>query len=430
MPDTSITRQTAALAGVFDARAFAGEAAFTRDVGGVATVSTISISADVFPDVLAFLHGFGSAASASLPARLQAAWSSAGCAGTITCGIDESDRFYIETDAAAGDFKIANTADAGAFGFLGALDFVGGVAPFRHTASGDWRRGVFELTGVGLKLTPSGAGSVHYTPGDYPRVQSLPTWIRARGAVGDSDDAYSLTCLEAVEPLAGAHWLVDADGRVSVSYIAADAFTAKTAALWQRLGFNGREVAVAGVGVGAKARSTLTAANRCPCFLAPDRGYAELRRQITNRDTLSNMADGSVVSAGLPPTEAYSIKLRVPGPAHGHAASMEDHLRRWWQYARSGLTLYPQWGDLDEPARGSIDVRRHAEDVDRWETAAGYTTGQTIEGGTLGAHYGRRRGGRILLPRAVGDDARRMEAYRGQAIDAHQDVTIMASVAV
>jgi hypothetical protein len=95
----------------------------------------------------------------------------------------------------------------------------------------------------------------------------------------------------------------------------------------------------------------------------------------------------------------------------------------WWKYARRELTLYPQWGDRDQ-AYGSIEIRRHKSPVDAYGASGMYSTTFTTEAETSAAHWGRRKGGRLLLRRDPVDSQSEEERYAGP-LDVHQDIELM-----
>jgi|GEM_PF-3210187 hypothetical protein len=432
MPDQRIRRHTPAIAGQFDARPFAGKAAFVRDGNNI----TLAGNSAVFWDLPAFLHGYSCRASSTLADLVNAEWVAQGVGnytGTFTMGINADDKFFITNSHCP--FFIRSSAANELFGFPS-----GGVAASAntHTATGDWRRGVFEMT-AGLHLQADGhAGNVNGLPsnGFLMRVQSLPTWLRSRSGTGVDDDIYQNKTLD--DAFHGEETdtslCVEPDGRVSINYSSAAsfAFTADGQALWRRLGGTGRETAVAASG---SQRVTLTTEHPAPCFLALDRGYISMRRVTRAREERVLMADGSVVSAGLDPVQGWKMEIRVTGPAFGYRSqangpasagisprNMEDRLRMWWQYARRELTIYPQWGDRDH-ARGSIDIRRHKSPTEIHGASALYSTTFTTEAETAAAHWGRRKGGRLMVRRDPRDSQREVESYGG-SLDVHQDIEL------
>lgn len=433
MPDQRIKRHTPAIAGQFDARAYAGKTVTQRGMN----VVTLPGTSGVFWDLPAFLHGYSRKVGQTLADLVNAEWQAQGAnnfTGTFTMGINSDDKFFITNSHCS--FFIRASAANEMFGFP-----AGGVAgsALTHTATGDWRRGIFEMP-AGLHLEADGQpGNVNGLPsnGFLMRVQSLPTFLRTRSGTGVDDDVYQGKTLDDAFQIheTDTSLCVEPDGRVSINYSSAASFgfTADGQALWQRLGGTGRESAVAASGAN---RVTLTTENPAPCFLALDRGYISFRRVTRARDERVLMADGSVVSAGLDPVQGWKIEIRVTGPAFGYRSqadgpptagisprNMEDRLRMWWKYARRELTLYPQWGDRDQ-AYGSIEIRRHKSPADAYGASGMYSTTFTTEAETSAAHWGRRKGGRLLLRRDPMDSQSEEERYDGP-LDVHQDIELM-----
>ena len=413
MPDPNIIRPCPALSGVVDAREIANTVLFERTPGPGPgdTPATLSSNARIFDDLLGFLHGYGSKTGATLSSLMNAIWPGP---EPLECGINSEDYFFI----ACKDTQINLDASASneAFGFPAAgIDGVLIGDKWTITATSAWKRGVFQIS-ESLNIESVNDSITRPVIGDFPRVQSLPTWIRERGAEGDADDIYSGLTVEDADPQTEAHWLVEVDGRVSVNYFEDEGFTlGSNFEFWRLIGGTGEETPVAAV----DGRKTLTTTHRAPCFLALDRPYVSLRRMTEGRDSYVMMTDGGVVSAGLPPVQYWELVVRVTGPAHGPTKDQERHLRNWWGHVRRKVTLYPQWGSLDS-AGGSIDVRRHRDELSVLSSER-YSTFSTVEADDDTSHYGKRRGGRLLLNRAPRDSQSRAEAYSGQ-LDTHQDI--------
>lgn len=415
MPDTRIIKNTPALAAQVDASSVAGQNLFTRvnDIGAVNT-ATLAVDAGIFWDLPAFLHGYGSKPGNSLVNLMQAAW---GGPGHIKIYIGTNDLVRIIST----DTPIALEAGASNefFGFNPAGQFsVIEDGKYVIEAVQPWRRGVIELPAA-LELTDTDSGVIYTVIGDFPRVQSLPTWMRERGSMDDSDDVWLGKTVEDADPQALATWLVEPDGRVSVSYYEEGGFLlGNNAEFWRMLGGTLEETPVDGVG----GRKTLTTANRAPSFLALDFPYISMRRTITGRDEHQMMSDGRVVSSGLPPVRGWNLKFRVSGPTYGPERDQERHLRAWWDYARRNVTFYPQWGDMDRP-EGSIDVRRHTDALIALSHER-YGDGFTVEAEDTTRHFGKRKGGRLMMRRAPDDSQSRTESY-DMDIDIFQDVEMV-----
>lgn len=258
------------------------------------------------------------------------------------------------------------------------------------------------------------------------RVQNLITLMRERGSENDADDIYSGKCLEHVDSSTNnIRWILEADGKVSINapngstaYQSFGSLTTAGESLLKRLGFDGSETFESSVSVGIM---RIKANNLAPCVLIADRGYSELRREVTGRDEFSMMADGSVVSSGLIPVKGWRMLIRVLGPAYGYTQDRERHLRNWWQHARRGLTIYPTFGDGDRVANGGNDTRRHVDKISIFGSTQHYNLTQTIEADAQESHHGKRVGGRLLVRRHPADAQARRESYSGD-LDVFQDI--------
>ena len=418
MPDTRIKRPLPALAGEFDASIYAGAVLFTRTDNGVTSSATLPSTSSRYWDVLAHLHGYGSKNGQTFADLINAAYSGG---GTFTAGIDSDDRFYIENNSA--DFTIqTENNDWSLLGFNRVdLRASANGAAYRVTAQNPWRRGVLQLP-TGMMVTEHAAGGDvdHGLLWELPRVQCLPVWLRKRGVIGDSDDVWLGKTVEDIDPDGLSRWLVEADGRVSVSYYENQGFSISTSSWWTRLGGDGLEIPINDVG----GRKRLTTANPCPCFLASKKGYVSLRRSTRMRETRQLMTDGSIVSSGLPVLRHWNLTLRLEGPASGFTRDQEDHLRQWWSYARHALTFYPSWGDGDY-TNGAIDTRRH---VDRVGTSHSFqfTLLQTSGADHPDVHFHKRQGGRLLVRLHPNDDQSRRESYAEEK-DVYQDIDFVLS---
>lgn len=414
MPDERIIRNAPAIAAQVDASGVAGEALFSR-VDGLNNVQTATLHADasIFWDLPAFLHGYGSSPGASLNDLVSVGWTGP---GSIKVVIDANDFIAIKsTDA---PIKLEPSSSNAAFGLPaeGAFSVMSGGF-YVIQANQPWSRGVVELSEL-MEITDTNSGITYTFIDDYPRVQSLPTWIRERGTTGDADDIWLDATVEDADPQLEAHWLVEADGRVSCSYYEDNGFLfGNNSEFWRILGGTTGETPVDGVG----GRKTITTTYAAPSFLALNFPYVSFRRKIAGRDEHRVMADGRVVSSGLPPIKGWALRLRVSGPAFGPSVDQEKHLRDWWQEARRNLTLYPQWATAGSES-GCMDLRRHA-DARLSLAHERYTLGTTVEADDTSSHYGKRKGGRLMLRRAPSDNQDRVEQYAHE-LDLFQDIDL------
>lgn len=426
----TFSRHYPALAGEVDARRFASKLVAVGDGYNVQFGTMASVNG-LFWDMPAFLHGYGSRVGEDLGSLLNSSWSLAGGAHSYSVTFTSDDRVRI---LAVGGFtfKINASPDNAILGFDAA-----GTAGFSnvHIAPNPWQRGVIQMT-TGFNFQHQNGINRLFLDGDIgQKVQSLTTWMRKRGVTSDADDQFATSCVEnaansgmvAANLPAKSRFIVEPDGRVTWCFpetgqktTAAERFTTQDAqSFWSMLGGDLTEVrAVAGN------YGSLTTARPAPSFLALPLGYVEMRRTTRLRDNFAMMADGSIVSAGLPPVQGWSMKLRVVGPTFGYDENQEEHLRRFWAHTRRGLTFYPQWGSGIDASTGAIEMRRHLDPssvLDVYGSNSPFAQRlHTTEAGDASGFYGKRSGGRLLL-RRVDAGGTITESYPSK-LDAFQDI--------
>ena len=133
------------------------------------------------------------------------------------------------------------------------------------------------------------------------------------------------------------------------------------------------------------------------------------------------MTSGAIVTSSVPAIRGWDLEVRVTGPAYGPTLDQERHLRLWWTRATRALTFYPQWGDMDY-AEGSIDPRRHVS-LTETQSHERYSHQRTAEADIEGSHWGKRRGGRLMLRRDPGDEPTHAEKYE-HSLDVFQDIRL------
>jgi len=428
----TFSRHYPALAGEVDARRFASKSVaagvgYNVDLGSLSTVNGL------FYDMPAFLHGYGSHPGEDFPTAINTQWAIANGAHGYSVTFTSDDRVRI---GALGPFtfKINASPDNAILGFN-----ADGTAGFSnaHVAPNPWQRGIIQMT-TGFNFQHQGGINRLFFDGDIgQKIQSLTTWMRKRGVPGDGDDVFAVTCLEhaansgaaASNQPTASRFLVEADGRVTWCYpasgqktTAAERFnTPDKQSFWAMLGGDLSESQVV-----TGNYACLTTARPAPSFLALPLGYVELRRTTRLRDNFAMMADGSVVSAGLPPVQGWSMKLRVVGPTFGYDENQEEHLRRFWAHTRRGLTFYPQWGSGINASTGSMEMRRHLDPssvLDVYGSNSPFAQRlYTTEAGDASGFYGKRSGGRLLLRRA--DAGGTITESYSSKLDAFQDIEL------
>lgn len=186
---------------------------------------TVASGEGLYADLMVFLNGGVSqpvgtgmgAVARDFLADLNAQWTAGGGGGTFTGGFDANDKFYLENDTE--DWEILGTADYAFYGYAGATGTVGGGAPFRHTATLDWTRGLVE--DQTLKIDGATLGIPITIPGAAICSQDLPTLMRPY-AVGDVDDLGGAQTLSYIHNTAHdpddrtISWVLDSTGRVRV----------------------------------------------------------------------------------------------------------------------------------------------------------------------------------------------------------------------
>lgn len=425
-----LRRHTPAISGGFDATEWAGQELFTYSGGPI----TMPATAGRFDDLLDFLHGYGSAAGQDLTSQATAQVQFS----DMTVGIDGSDFVYLESTAHT--MEVRDTGQGSVDGVrvlnhlaqvLDPFGFAQGQASSvvdgknRMTAANPFPRGLFRLhPAYGCPILLDGAEGAsndkNLGQGVNAIIQSLPIALTVRTATNTLEDALP----------AGSRCHVRPDGRVVIQIKGSNPipspteWTAKGRRLWARLGGDGSETASTVHSQGAESIQEIRTARPAFGFLAFDRSYTKLRRFTRGRSDHALLSDGSVVSSHLPPLQGWEFVGRVPGPAMGYAANMEEQARRFWLYAQDTITLFPQWGDMDSPEAGSIETRKHV-DIYSAIGATPYTETQTIEADIEASHYHKRKGGRLCLRRAPDDDQRRVEDYGRLEIDVFQEIEMV-----
>mgnify|MGYP001388890470 CR=1 FL=1 len=425
-----LRRHTPAISGGFDATEWAGQELFTYSGGPI----TLPATAGRFDDLLDFLHGYGSATGQDLTSQTTAQVQFS----DMTVRIDGSDFVYLESAAHTlearehphGSVDGVRILHPGSGGILDPLGFSNGQTSAvvngknRMTAANPFPRGLFKFSVYGCPVLLDGAQgasndkrlgqSVNAT------IQSLPIALTVRSKTNTLEDALP----------AGSRCHVRPDGRVVIQIKGSNPipspteWTAKGRRLWARLGGDGSETPETAHNQGAESIQEIKTARPAFGFLAFDRSYTKLRRFTRGRSDHALLSDGSVVSSHLPPLQGWEFVGRVPGPAMGYAANLEEQARRFWLYAQDTITLFPQWGDMDSPEAGSIETRKHV-DVYSAIGVTPYTETQTIEADIEASHYHKRKGGRLCLRRAPDDDQRRVEDYGRLEIDVFQEIEMV-----
>lgn len=359
---------------------------------GVFTVA-INASTTRFDDILAAVNGRGSESIRSLPGDADAGWTGA---GTITTGIDENDRVWIECSAEV--FDVTPGADNAAFGFdvAGQTAVNTGGTVHRVTAVNDWARGVVE--DKVLRLDPS-TGAAFDSPAYAYRAQSIPALMRSRGVLLDADDAYPTTCLEARDNgktdavLLRVRWYFNAEGHIvrtrptGASGAPVWKTTAAAKALRKVLGFTGLEAEVTVGGL-----KVLTASE--PAGIAPSRPAERVIDTTKWTGDAVQLTDQSAAVNTVLSLRGYDVRFLLDGPGDCRDQA-RDFVARFLPTMPPGTpcNVYQQLGD----------GRRTLRDIDVDASQPAYGLLYTSE------HNGER--GRLLVRRAVGSSSTQANAY-------------------
>jgi len=348
-----------AISTAFDARAWgAGIQLFTRD--GITTTGSASFAV-VHDDILAALNGHGMASG--ICAELNAQYGGA----DWSCGIDENDRVYIEH--ATTDWEVLAEYFAGTNARwpypAAGTGLAGGVAPFRHTGTGDWARG--QTDNGNALLSVRKGGTTKHAPRERGRLASIPVALRTRGAVGDADDR-GVDTLEDLENAAvggGAydktHFGVTEDGHVwwEVFYSTyptgtpvATTPTWHAADLRDALGFSGNEV-VTNV---ESYRYRLVADNPIPGFMLPERPLTRLDRGTEQGGSAAALIGGGSYHVETHDYATAEIDFILGGPADA-----VDETCQWRRdmvprlHDGAPVTVYQDWPETRRNGVGCMD---------------------------------------------------------------------------
>ena len=374
-----------------DVVALASQVAFYRGANPVSLGATTGLhDGGRYPDVLAFLHGYGSQAGQSITEQLVALWS-----GLVAweVGIDSADRVFIRAPSTAfASFTV--TASAGnCYGFAAGVTTSSTVAGYRIvTAPSAWSRGNQYPSAAPNILSISAGATTTALTYARTRVHSLPTALRASSTFdGTVSPLQSLERFDndvADNVQRRIRWGIDSDGRAWVSsptVVSAFSFFGSSSALaWRRLlGFTGDEV-----GVTASLQTTITATYPCPLVLMLWRGLTRYQCSAQNYDGAVTLADGRARGRHIGTATLHDVGYTLRGPTsqldqEGQAlasfwpaigrgqpcALMLDHgdprRHRWLESLHDGTAVAPFSADYTtQHLRGRIVARVAASAAD------------------------------------------------------------------
>lgn len=372
---------TAAILAQFDALEWAGVTLFSRNAVNVAAPAVGTMhDGGHYPDAVGFLNGWGS--YRRLDQTIQNTW---GLDGTISCGINEDDRFYISVEAAAGQLTLT-PGPSDPWGWGGIVTSSPSFTAQVLTATRRWTRGPL-IADTEAQFNIDDTVGIETQPGHASVAHSLPNYITQAGSM----DADAVT--ETLEKWDNAatdgtnrrvKWGVDSEGRTFTSWpsfgLGANHTVTWASATFRRaLGFSGLETAVLANGV-----YTLTSTYPARGVLVLRQGLATVDRGLTLRGSSSEDAGGRVSGrkymAGRDVDVSFNVRggVGIAEPAAAYRDEETQFIRRVAPYLSRGarVTVCPEWGDsrigrslidqfedADTPAAFSATVRSEAGGV-------------------------------------------------------------------
>ena len=156
----SIKKPRPALLTSFDSEPFSGELwKWNSPYGSDRTEIAPLANGELYPDLIAFLNGYGSRDGTDLNSILD---DKKGSLSSLTCGIDNNNKFFFRTNTANFKFSIPlyNLGDhRDLFGFTGHEQTVADGSTYKLTATNDWQRGIIEFNSA--QYTSNGVQGLH-----------------------------------------------------------------------------------------------------------------------------------------------------------------------------------------------------------------------------------------------------------------------------
>ena len=357
-----------------------GEPIFQRGgVDVIVTTAAQTFAGGRFPDVLGFLHGYGSQAGRSMTEELRSSWvaagGSAGDAWEVI--ITEDDRVAVRVPTVdLASFDLA-ASSGNAWGFATGTTSSSTVGTFQQVTAPDaWKRGNQDLYVAPNAITITDGVTACALSTTTARVQAIPTALRAST---DSEDGLGpVSSLERLDnfysdsPDFRIRWGVDAAGRVWTSYpssVSAVTWLATDAGLaFRRLfGFTGSETVSTVLG-----RSILTATYPCPAVLVLYRGMSRYQVSTESIDGAVTLADGRARGRHIGASTLHDVTYTLRGPT-SQLDQEGQAVRAFWPSSGRGqpLTL---WLDIGDPRR-----HRHVEQLYSGEVVPEFTSGYTTQ---------------------------------------------------
>jgi len=346
-------RSIPALLARCDVYEFAGETVFTRGAGNVTIPATTTLyDGGRYPDLLAFLNGYGSQLGQSMSEALNADWTAGGgVPATWEVGIDETDRIYVRVLTSEIASFAVQSATGNPWGFASGATSSTTVGSYQVVTAPDaWERGNLDLWKAGQTFTVNDGSTFGGAYNEDVTVHSLPVALRAYDA--EADGVYPTDSLEELDNDANDNvfrrirWGIDTTGRVWTSYpvgISGVGWpnTAISKRFRRMLGFTGAEVPAL-----VSSRYLLTATYRTPLVLVLERGLTRHSRVLRSIDGVVELQDGRARGRHV----GHSITHELEFTVRGQSAAENDEgqvIAAWAPYVTRGqpCTLDFTWGD-------------------------------------------------------------------------------------
>ena len=373
------SRSIPALLARCDVYEFATETLFQRGATLVTLPSTANLyDGGRYPDLVAFLNGYGSQLGQSLGEALTFDWlAGGGVPATWQAGIDANDRVYVRvltSEIASFDLQAMS---GNPYGFASPVTSSTTDGLYQVvTAIEPWERGNLDLWATGQTFSVNDGSTFGGYYNGATTVHSLPVALRSTS--DSADGVYSTDSPEQVDNDANdsvarsIRWGIDTTGRVWTSYpssIPAVTWSGGgvSASFRRLLGFTGYETPVT-----LGSRVLLTATYRTPLVLVIERGLTRHSRSLRSIDGVVELSDGRARGRHVGHSIVHDLEFTV----RGQSAAESDEgqvIAAWAPYVGRGqpCTLDFTWGD-------SRRARLLETMLDGYDVPA-FTTGYTTE---------------------------------------------------
>jgi hypothetical protein len=321
---------------------------FTRGSNAV-HLPSFSTGEGVYEDALFLLNGRASHTNNTATDQLQAL-SNFGSSWTVS--ISSSDKVTITSDA---QFKLLLTGSDDPFGFgSSTIPSVASGSDWVVEASGDWARGLLDLTNVSYQVIETGGSLTFNWPAVRKlKIQDVPTFIRDRSTVADAD-AFGLSSIEELDQTAasnpGITWALTDEGYVQTYYL-----TSLGDIVWNDdevrslLGFEGDEAPVT-----SGVYSQLTSTHKAAGVLIPSRPYQDHHLRVTNLSQARRLIGGGYAS-NFVGSYVSSALLFVLDALLDEVSDYRHFSNRWLPLCSQGerVSFYQAWGDSRRALRNA-----------------------------------------------------------------------------